>query len=160
MSTTIICCPPPNDLCAKLLQAILGFINRDKRQLGHSGIHGLKHRFPEQINGANGPGTDSWNNHERAIEEQQRGLKKRLQDYEKNRCGPPPPGAWEWATRRAPAPSEWRGPSTQTVQNAAKAAGAIAGLAVAGYVAYRVIRFLPSLAPPLWWSIPANLAIP
>ena len=28
------------------------------------------------------------------------------------------------------------------------------------YVTYRVIRFLPSLAPPLWETIPANLAIP
>ncbi|WP_249507578.1 hypothetical protein [Escherichia coli] len=25
---------------------------------------------------------------------------------------------------------------------------------------YRVIRFIPSLAPPLWWSIPANVVTP
>ena len=31
---------------------------------------------------------------------------------------------------------------------------------VAGYVIYRVIRFIPSLAPPLWWSIPANVVTP
>lgn len=161
MSTTVCCVPPPKNPCATLLQEILDFINRDKRQFGNGGIHGLKHRFPEQINGANGPGTQSWNNHEKTIEEQQRGLKKRLQDYEKNRCGPPPPGAWDWATRPVPAPSQWRGrPSTETATNVAKAAGAVAGLAVAGYVIYRVVRFLPSLAPPLWWSIPVNLAVP
>lgn len=31
---------------------------------------------------------------------------------------------------------------------------------VTGYVIYRVIRMLPSLAPPLWETIPANAAIP
>ena len=35
------------------------------------------------------------------------------------------------------------------------------GLSVgAGYLAYRMLRFLPSLAPPLWETIPLNLAIP
>jgi RHS repeat-associated protein len=29
-----------------------------------------------------------------------------------------------------------------------------------GYLIYRIIRFLPSLFPPLWETIPANLAIP
>ncbi|WP_244462523.1 hypothetical protein [Escherichia coli] len=33
-------------------------------------------------------------------------------------------------------------------------------LAQVGYVIYRVIRFIPSLAPPLWWSIPANVVTP
>jgi RHS repeat-associated protein len=34
-----------------------------------------------------------------------------------------------------------------------------AGLGAA-YVMYRCVRMLPSLLPPLWWSIPANAAIP
>ncbi|WP_367300334.1 hypothetical protein [Hafnia alvei] len=25
---------------------------------------------------------------------------------------------------------------------------------------YRVIRFIPSLVPPLWWSIPVNAVTP
>lgn len=29
-----------------------------------------------------------------------------------------------------------------------------------GYLVYRVIRFIPSLTPPFWWTIPGNLAIP
>ncbi|MBS4251545.1 hypothetical protein F3176_26065 [Escherichia coli] len=41
--------------------------------------------------------------------------------------------------------------------DAALATGATIG---AGYVIYRVIRFIPSLAPPLWWSIPANVVTP
>lgn len=35
-----------------------------------------------------------------------------------------------------------------------------ATVVTAGYVAYRVIRMIPSLFPPLWWSVPGNLAIP
>ena len=30
----------------------------------------------------------------------------------------------------------------------------------AGYLIYRGIRMLPSLLPPLWWTIPVNLATP
>jgi len=29
-----------------------------------------------------------------------------------------------------------------------------------GYLIYRGLRMLPSLAPPLWWTIPENLAFP
>ena len=38
----------------------------------------------------------------------------------------------------------------------------VGGVAVAGtaYIIYRGVRMLPSLAPPLWWTIPANVVIP
>jgi hypothetical protein len=39
----------------------------------------------------------------------------------------------------------------------------IAGIAAGGgtiYIAYRIIRILPSLAPPLWPTLPANLTLP
>ena len=36
----------------------------------------------------------------------------------------------------------------------------VVGAGVAAYAAYRVVRMLPSLLPPLWWTIPANAAIP
>lgn len=29
-----------------------------------------------------------------------------------------------------------------------------------GYLMYRGIRMAPSLVPPLWWTIPANVVIP
>ena len=35
-----------------------------------------------------------------------------------------------------------------------------AAAAGTGYLIYRSIRMIPSLAPPLWWTIPANLATP
>ena len=37
----------------------------------------------------------------------------------------------------------------------------IGGAAISlGYLIYRGVRILPSLLPPLWWTIPANIAIP
>jgi RHS repeat-associated protein len=44
-------------------------------------------------------------------------------------------------------------PSGTTV---AKAAAGVGG----AYIAYRCVRMIPSLLPPLWWTIPANGAIP
>lgn len=43
-----------------------------------------------------------------------------------------------------------------SVETAAKVAATIGVL----YIGYRVIRMIPSLAPPLWWTAPANLATP
>lgn len=153
-------CPkPPDDICEALRRVIEALVNRDKRQHGGGGTHGLVHRFREQINGANGPGTTIWQNHERAITNQQRGLRQRLQEYQRNRCGPPPPGAWGWATRPVPQPSEWVAPSSGTSDAVKYAAGGAAAVG-AGYLLYRGIRMLPSLLPPLWWTIPGNAAIP
>jgi len=36
----------------------------------------------------------------------------------------------------------------------------ICGFTAAGYAIYRGLRMLPSLAPPLWWTIPANIVTP
>jgi RHS repeat-associated protein len=41
-----------------------------------------------------------------------------------------------------------------------KQVGAVVLGAGAGYIAYRCVRFAPSLLPPLWWTIPENLLIP
>lgn len=37
---------------------------------------------------------------------------------------------------------------------------AVGGTALLLYGTYRVVRMTPSLAPPLWWTIPANLVCP
>jgi hypothetical protein len=42
----------------------------------------------------------------------------------------------------------------------AKQIGIGIGVGVIGYGIYRGVRMLPSLAPPLWWTIPLNAAIP
>jgi hypothetical protein len=50
--------------------------------------------------------------------------------------------------------------STVTAANAAAVAGGAVATVGVGYLIYRGIRLLPSLFPPLWWTIPENLAIP
>ncbi len=42
----------------------------------------------------------------------------------------------------------------------ARQVGTVVTAGVIGYGVYRVVRLLPSLLPPLWWTIPANLAVP
>ena len=161
MSTLpIVPCPPPNpgDPCSDLLSKIWELVFRNKREFGNGGTHGLFHRFPEQINGRSGPGTDGWRTHDETIRNQQRGLGKRNNQYRDQGCGDPPAWAIEWAAKPAPTPAEWKDPAQTT--NALKAAGATVGIGVAAYVAYRVIRMIPSLFPPLWPTIPVNAAVP
>jgi len=55
-----------------------------------------------------------------------------------------------------PRPSTGPGGVPTEVKVAVGAAAAVG----TGYLIYRGIRMIPSLAPPLWWTIPANLAIP
>jgi hypothetical protein len=113
--------PDDDDPCKQLAKEIDELVNRDKRQDCVGGRHGLKHRFREQIEGANGPpssgvgDTNVWNNHDEEIKNQQKGLRDRLNDFNKNNCGDRVPvidDAWEWATKPAPKPSEWKGPTS------------------------------------------------
>ena len=145
-----------NKTCAQLLKEINELMYRDKRLHNNGGTHGLVHRFKEQINGQNGPGTNSWKTHEDTICDQQKGLRCRLQAYAQKGCGGPPPNAWSLATKPVPTSKEWQGGNGNIAKNAGKAAVGIG----AGYLIYRGIRMIPSLAPPLWPTIPANAAIP
>lgn len=62
-------------------------------------------------------------------------------------------GGVEWSRPVVPP----RSSSGLSTGEAAVAAGAtVAG----GYLIYRAVRMLPSLLPPLWWTIPGNAAIP
>jgi hypothetical protein len=155
MSTAVQPCPlPPDDPCTTLAKIIDELINRDKRQFGDGGRHGLKHRFREQIEGGNGPAgsgvgdPDVWDTHDEAIKEQQKGLRDRLNDYNKNNCGdkvPIPSDAWKWATRPAPQPSEWTGPAEQTAKSVAadpdfmKKMAEITGLSGIALIAYLIV---------------------
>ena len=152
--------PPPFD-CNSLLQEIIEFINV------------LKQRSAELIADAQGLQWNHWGvgdahptygsveGHQDQFRGRQRGLRRRLNDWNSNNCGGGPPllpaDAWDWATRPAPSPTPRPNPAVQrTVEVVATGVGVGAGL----YVAYRVIRFLPSLFPPLWWTIPANAVAP
>jgi hypothetical protein len=62
----------------------------------------------------------------------------------KNGCGGPPP---------PPVPAETCGDACKTTATVVVAGGT-------AYIVYRCLRMAPSLLPPLWGTIPANLAIP
>lgn len=94
--------------CPALLAKINEVLNGNK-DAGTSAQRGLKERFFDQINGKNGPGTPEWDGHEIAFLLRQAELLKLLIAYV-TWCGggpPPPAGAWEWAYKKAPLPSQW-----------------------------------------------------
>jgi len=73
-------------------------------------------------------------------------------------AGDPHAHDWDWGTKPPRQPGRPLTPEEQA--NIKKtAAGVVVGVGT-GYIIYRVIRFLPSLAPPLWPTIPANAIIP
>jgi hypothetical protein len=78
------------------------------------------------------------------------------------KCPPPCP-----PPRTAPDPVPTNPPirvpipeSRVEAPDVAKAVVVVGGAAAVGYGIYRFVRFLPSLVPPLWWTIPTNLAVP
>ncbi|HEU4714499.1 MAG TPA: RHS repeat-associated core domain-containing protein [Pyrinomonadaceae bacterium] len=122
-------------------------------------------------------------------QEQYEGWRKRLSnllDEWKKNCegkgGPRPPSqCWKWRNQSAPNPIRRGNPATApplpqpkpaphptpaTRTNTGLTDGekkAVVGVVVGvgtGYIIYRVVRMTPSLAPPLWWTIPINLATP
>ncbi len=86
--------------------------------------------------------------------DKQKGLRDRLDQWDVNGCGPPPDEARKWSSRAVPSADPK--PSSDAVKRTAEVGAALG----AGYVAYRVVRMLPSLFPPLWWTIPENAVIP
>ena len=154
-----------DNVCAKLAKEIDELINRNKHENGNKGTHGLTHRFRELISNmrkqiATGTLTqeakDLWKTHYDQIIGHQGKLQRLLKQYEKNGCGDPPPGAWSWSEREVPTYEQMAAESGVSLRDVATVATGV-GL---GYIIYRVVRFLPSLFPPLWETIPANLAIP
>jgi RHS repeat-associated protein len=98
------------DSCDEIQNAIEQLINGESKP-GSS--KGLRDRFAEQIYGNNGPGTESWKNHEQNINDMLASLRDALDALDKNKCGPPKTrGANSWAGRSAPSASEWRGGRT------------------------------------------------
>jgi hypothetical protein len=160
MGTVIVTCSEPpseeDDICKKLAKKINELINRDKHYCGDGGTHGLKHRFREQIEGKSGPGTEGWDIHDNTIKNQQRGLRNRLDDFNRNNCGskvPLPEGAWNWATRPAPQASEWKGPQHKIQHDSDNTdfwdtMAKITGLTGAALVIYVIVSEGSRLFPP------------
>ena len=130
--------------CSELLEKINELTDTEKR--GRMGTKGLVQRFRDYL------GDDA--THGPSILNQQRSLRTYLDEYDNQGCGDPPGPAVEVADRKLPVKP------TENLSDAAKAVAVIGGAGTLGYAVYRAIRFLPSLAPPLWWTIPENFAIP
>lgn len=154
-------CPGEPDPCKELLQEILEFIaNIQKRYWDlRNDVGGLPQTRPATPNPRYG--FRSIEGERQQFGNRQQGLRNRLIEWNWNFCGPPPPAAWDWATREVPAadpkPIPPADPKLAIDTKAVAETGATIG---AGYLVYRAVRFLPSLLPPLWWTIPENAAIP
>lgn len=136
--------------CGQLLDKINELT--DSERIGRTGTKGLNQRFRDYV------GDDA--THGPKILEQQRALRTYIDEYiSRGDCGDPPSGSVEIAERRLPArePQSTDNSAREMIETAAVVGGG--GLAL-GYLTYRAIRMLPSLLPPLWPTIPANLAIP
>jgi hypothetical protein len=162
MSTSgITSCTEPPDPCDELRQQILEFIqNLQKRYWDlRNDIGNLPATPPAQPDPRYGTRSIEGERHQ--FRGRQQGLRNRLDDYNSKNCGDPPPGAWDWATREVPVadPKPVQPPAVD-VKRVAEAAAKTGATIGAGYVAYRIIRMIPSLFPPLWWTIPENAVIP
>lgn len=133
--------------CGQLQDKINELMNREKR--GRAGTKGLLQRFRDYR------GDDT--THGPAILDQQASLRSYMDAFDDKGCGDPPNGASELAGRPLPDPVEKPSNSAADAANAVMVVGGGLGL---GYLAYRALRMLPSLAPPLWWTIPGNAAVP
>lgn len=149
--------PPPFD-CEGLLQQIIEFLNVVKQRSAEliADVQGLQ--WNHWAKGDAHPDYGSVEGHQDQFRDRQRGLRRRLNDWNSNNCGGGlPADAWDWATQPAPNPTPRPNPA---VQRATETVAVGVGVGVGLYVAYRVVRMIPSLFPPLWWTIPGNAAIP
>ncbi|MDE8564278.1 hypothetical protein PNH38_10355, partial [Anoxybacillus rupiensis] len=64
---------------------------------------------------------------------------------------------WDWD---ANAKKYEKKQKEKKAKDAAKKAAKVGAAAGAGYIVYRGVRMAPSLLPPLWPTLPANLVIP
>lgn len=154
-SGAVPCCEPP-DPCKKLLEEIQEFLDNLKKRAAE--LRANTGNLPLTKPSTPHPryGTRSIEGERHQFQGRQEGLRKRLNDYNSKGCGPPPPPeAWRFATMDAPEAAPRPEPAPDNTARNVAAAGATVGL---GYIAYRVIRLLPSLlAPP---TLIPNLAIP
>lgn len=156
------------DVCQCLAEKIAEYTNAEKT--GGSGTRGLVSRFVQQVaTGASGPGTDSWVNHGNEITTQQNTLQQHLDEFDGRGCGTPiPSNARELAERPLPTAADWEvnnpvayeGLTGSVAGDVAVGVGGAAATVGAGYLIYRGVRMIPSLFPPLWWTIPANAVAP
>jgi len=155
-SATTPCNTPP-DPCDTLRQQIIEFMQDLLKR--YWDLRNDVGNLPETKPSTPDPryGWRSIEGEQHQFEGRQQGLRNRLNDWNSNNCGPPPAEAWDWATKPVPSPDPKPAIDGSTATKAVVATGAAVGT---GYIIYRIIRMIPSLFPPLWWTIPENAAIP
>ncbi|MBB3909368.1 RHS repeat-associated core domain-containing protein [Anoxybacteroides rupiense] len=89
-----------------------------------------------------------------------------IHDKHKNSSGEPP----KWVKKALKQKTKWdwdanakkyeKKQKEKKTKDAAKKAAKVGAAAGAGYIVYRGVRMAPSLLPPLWPTLPANLVIP
>ncbi len=57
-------------------------------------------------------------------------------------------------------PADWPSDTTKFSCDACETAAVTAGTIGIGYGIYKCVRVIPSLFPPLWWTLPANVFSP
>jgi hypothetical protein len=156
-ASPVAACTGPPDPCDELLQEILEFMQNLQQRYWdlRNDIGNLPQTRPDQPDPRYGFRSIEGEQHQ--FKGRQEGLRNRLNDYNTDNCGPPPQDAWDWATKEVP--SSDPKPPAGDAKRVAEAAGAGAAVGV-GYVIYRIVRMIPSLFPPLWPTIPENVAIP
>lgn len=159
---------PPNDPdCAALYIAIQAAIWTVRIVSGQD-LQGLAARWEEAAINRGGWTAAQNATHARAYDEQANGLARKIRNWDRKNCddkggGGLPQIAREYAAQRPVLGSSQLLPtlsSSITATDVAVGVGGAAATVGVGYLIYRGIRFLPSLWPPLWWTIPENLALP
>lgn len=131
------------EACKAMLQRIKDLIGEGVTGKTADSIRGLEERMAQQITGemspTDGPGSKSWRppnaeypsgsngwqRHNDEIEAQKKNLERHLDEYDQNCKGgtPVPANAREWAKKKAPAASEYVGPSVSPLLGAAMVVG-------------------------------------
>jgi hypothetical protein len=159
--------PPTDPVCAAIYLAIQAAI-WTVRTVSGQGLQGLAKRWAEAAENRGGWTAAQNATHAKAYDEQANGVKRKVDEWDRRKCddkggGGLPQIAREYVTQRPVLGSGVLVPvlsSAMTATTVAVAAGGAAATVGVGYLIYRGIRLLPSLFPPLWWTIPENLAIP
>jgi RHS repeat-associated protein len=146
---------PNGEECKKLAEKIAN-IRRDIDEAKYN-IDNNPSGLPETV--PFGSPRHSIQGHRDLLKGFEENMARRLEEY-RNKCGggDPPPIPVRPPYFNPDGSGNKSRPQNRiiTPENVGKAIGA----GVGAYLLYRGIRMLPSLLPPLWWTIPANAAIP
>lgn len=118
--------PAKADPCPKLIQDLRDAIDRNKREFNNRGMHGLKYRWQELIDGPCGPGqlpyrvnskgeyvkSPVWENHVEEFNSTKRALRNRFDKVVESGCTVPEDlldEAAEADNMQPPTPDQWKG---------------------------------------------------